>query len=316
MASEYNATTDFLQSQATSALTLAQNNAGRIWGLQNVQANTRDPRFSLSLDAPDIGPPPSFGELFGADSSDSTVNWLGQQTEEWMAKYFPAINGNFKDQPEETLCQIISGVRPYGIDSTVLELVWHQARDRAQRTVTSDLRTIEASFSARGFSLPPGAMVAAQIEVRERGSLQVMDVNRDQAIKDADIKVDMLKVALQLSTQMKTAIMQSLADFYRMWVSVGDRDMERARIRAQAQSALYSALASYYNVEIQFEGLKLQAAKAAAEVDLDVDRLAVAKQGNYMGVAGPLASAVNAFANTAGNASQAGGSITAQVEAL
>lgn len=316
MASEYNGTTAFLQGQASSALIQAQTNAGRIWGLQNVNANTRDPRFAVSLDAPDIGPPPSFGELFGADSTDGTIAWLGGQAEEWIAKYFPTINSGFKNQPEETLLEIIAGVKPYGIDSTILELVWHKARDRAQRTVDSEIRTMEAGFSARGFSLPPGAMVAATIELRDRATSAVLDVNRDQAIKDADIKVEMFKMAMQIATQMKTAIMQSLADFYRMWISVPDKDLEKARIRAQAQSALYSALASYYNVEIRFEELKLQAARSSAEVDLGVDRLAVAKQGNYMGVAGPLATAVNAFASTSGSAAQAGGSLTAQIEAV
>lgn len=316
MASEYNSTTVFLQAQASEALTEAQNNASRIWGLQNVQANTRDPRFELALTMPDIGPPPTFGDLFGADTTDLTVDWLNTQADEWLAKYFPAINGCFKDQPEETLCDILSGVKPYGLDKTILELVWQQARDRAQRTVISELRTVEASFSARGFSLPPGAMVSAQIEVRDRGAVQALDVNRDQAIKDADIKVDIFKTGLTLATQLKTAILNSLSDFYRMWLSVPDIDTERARIRAQAQSALYAALSSYYNVEIAFQELRLKAEQTKAGTDIDVDRNTLTKQSNYMGVAGPLATAVNAFATTAGNAAQAGGSLTAQVEAL
>ena len=200
MASEYDSTTAFLQAQATAALNAANNNAGRIWGLQNVSANTRDPRFNITLDDPNIGPPPSFEDLFGNDSSDPTITWLDEQAEKWIEKYFPEINGCFKNQPEETLCEIISGVKPFGLDKTVLELVWHQARDRAQRTVTSEQRTIEAEYSARGFTLPSGAMVAAQIAVRDRATAQVMDVNRDQAIKDADIKVDIFKTGLTLAT--------------------------------------------------------------------------------------------------------------------
>ncbi len=316
MASEYNSTTDFLQQQATTSLTAAQNNASRIWGLQNVDANTRDPRFNITLEEPNIGPPPSFEDIWGKDNSDPTIKWLDEQAEKWIAKYFPEINGCFKNQPEETLCEIISGVRPYGLDKTVLELVWHQARDRAQRTANSEYRTIEADYSARGFTMPSGAMVAAQIAVRDRATSQVMDVNRDQAIKDADIKVDIFKTALTLATQLKTAILNALADFYRMWISVPNQDIERARVRAQAQAALYGALSSYYNVEIAFQELRLKAEQTKAEVDLGVDRNVLTKQNNYMGIAPSLAQSVSAFANTASGANQAGGSLTAQIESL
>lgn len=316
MAASYNSTTAFLQSQATTALTAAQNNASRIWGLQTVDANTRDPRFNITLDEPEIGPPPTFSDVFGSDTSDPTIKWLDEQAAAWLEKYFPEINGCFKNQPEQTLCEIISGVRPFGLDKTVLELVWQQARDRAYRTVESEVRTIEASFSARGFSLPVGAMVAAEMEVRDKATTAVLDVNRDQAIKDADIKVDIFKTGLQLATQMKTAILQALADFYRMWISVPDKDIERARVQAQAQSAFYSALAAYYNVEIAFQELRLKAEQTKAGIDVDVDRNTLTKQGNYMGIAPALASAVNAFASTASGANQAGGSLTAQIESL
>ena len=316
MASEYNNTTAFLQDVASRALTDASNNASRIWGLENVTANTRDPKFALTIDKPDIGPPPRLSDLYEGDSSDPTVQWLNEQADAWVEKYFPEINACFKNQPEETLCAILAGTRPFGLDKTVLDIVWNQARDRAYRTAQSEQATAAAVYSIRGFTLPAGALADTIAQIERRATDAALDVSRDQAIKDADIKVDIFKLGLQLSTQLKTAILSALADFYRMWVTIPDKDIERARIKASAQAALYNALSSYYNVEIAFQELRLKSGQTTAEIDLGVDRNTVNKQGNYMGIASPLASAVNAFANTAGNAAQAGGSLTAQVESL
>lgn len=313
----YDSTTSYLQGVATTALTNANNNAGRIWGLQNVGAYTRDPIVSATVTKPNLGEPPKFSDLFtGEDSTNPTIQYLNSQADDWIAKYFPAINGNLKNIPEDWLVGVISGVKPFGMDKSIFEIVWHNARDRAYRTMASEQRTLEANFSARGFSLPPGALVDALTQSSQRGSEAILEVNREQAIKDAEIKLELLKFAVEQATRLKTGILGALADFYRMWLVVPDKDIERARIRAQANSALYSALSSYYNVEVSFEELKLRAEQLKAGIDIDVDRNALAKQHNYMSIAGPLSSAVNAFAGTAGQAAQAGGSLSAEVKSL
>ena len=314
--SNYSETTAFLQGIASQAMTAASNNASRIYSLP-ADVSLRNPRFNVDLKKPNAGPPPVFSDLFtGGDTTDQTIRYLDEQSDKWLAKFFPEMNGCFRNQPEETLCGILSGVKPFGIDKTIFDLVWHQARDRAYRTVSSEQRTVEASFSARGFTLPAGAMVDALAQIERRAGDAILDVNREQAIKDADIKQRMLEIGLQLATQLKTAVLSAMADFYRMWISIPDKDIERERIRAQAMSAFYSALASYHNVEVAFQELNLRAAQLKAGVDVDVDRNALTRQNNSAAATGALGSAVNAFADVAASAAQAGGSLTAEIEAI
>lgn len=314
MAGEYDQTTAFLQGIATNALTQASNNAGRIYSLPP-NVSLRNPRFDVKLDKPNIGPPPTFSDLFSSTSStDPTMLYLNNQAKEWMTEFFPAMTGDFKNVPEENLIGILSGVKPFGIDKTIFEMVWQQARDRAVRTVDSEQRTIEASFSARGFSLPPGAMIDAQMQVERRATDAALDVSREQAIKDADIKQRMLELALQLSTQLKLGMLSALADFYRMWITLPDKDIERERIKAQAMASLYGALSSYHNVEIAFQELSLKAAQLKSGVDIDVDRNAVSRQGNVASTAGALGQAVGAMARVAGDAATAGGTFAADIK--
>lgn len=312
----YEDTTAFLQSQATNALTQAANNASRIYSLPPA-VNLREPNFSVSLTKPTTGAPPEFSDLFTeGDTSQSNLAFLNAEADAWIAKYFPEINGCFKTQPEETLCAIIGGTRPFGVDKTVFEMVWNQARDRAYRTTNSERVTLEAEFSARGFTLPAGAMVDLIAQSERKATDAVLDVNRDQAIKDADIKVELLKVALDLATRIKLGVMSAMADFYRLWITLPDKDIERARIRAQAMSAFYAALSSYYNVEIAFQDLKLKAAQTDAGIDVDVDRNRLVHQGHFGSTASALGQAVTAFANVAAQANVAGGSLTAEIESI
>jgi hypothetical protein len=314
--SNYNETTGFLQDVASQAMTAASNNASRLYSLPG-SVSLRNPRFDVELKKPVIGPPPAFSDLFvGGDSTDPTIRYMDDQADKWLEKFFPEMNGGFRNQPEETLCNILSGVKPFGIDRTIFDLVWHQARDRAYRTVSSEQRAVEASFSGRGFTLPPGAMVDTLAQIEQRATDTILDVNRDQAIKDADIKQRMLEIGLQLSAQLKTGVLAAMADFYRMWISLPDKDIERARIRAQAMGSFYSALSSYHNVEMAFQELTLRAAQLRSVVDVDVDRNALARQNNSAAATGALGSAVNAFAGIASSAAQAGGSLTAEIETL
>lgn len=309
----YDDTTAFLQNVASTAMQNASNNASRIYSLPP-NISLREPTLDIDLTKPNIGPPPSFGDLFGEDQTDPTIKYMDGQADAWVAKYFPEINACLKTLPDEWLCGIISGVKPLGNSASYFEIAWQRSRDRAYRTIASSSKTVAADFSNRGFRLPPGAMVDALTDLEKKGQDDILDINREQAIKDTDIKLDLLKFAEQEALRYKLGIMQALADFYRQWISVSDQDIRAAAVRAQAQASLYGALASYYNVEVSFQELLVRAGTAEAGIDIDVDRNRIGRQGNYGSTAAALGTAVSAFANTAGNAAQAGGSLTAQIE--
>jgi hypothetical protein len=311
----YDETTAFLQSLASQALSNASNNASRIYSLPP-PVNTRDPNFSVDITKPNIGPPPSFGDLFGNDETDPTIQYLNGQADAWVEKYFPELNACLKNLPEEWLCDIISGVKPFGHSQTYFELVWHQARDRAQRTLQTSQKSLAADFSARGFSLPPGAMADAMTQLERDANDAALAVNREQAIKDADIKLDLLKFAEEQAIRLKTAVMQSLADFYRQWISVSDQDIRSAQVRAQAQAALYAALSSYYGVEMSFQELLVRREQLDSEVDIAVDRNRISQQSNFSATASALGQAVSAFAGVSANAAQAGGSLVAEISSI
>lgn len=317
MPSAYDATTSFLQGLATEALSNARENASRIHDRGVNPSNLRNPKAKApTLVKPALGAAPKLSDLFGSDTTDPTMRFMDAKTDEFSAKYFPAITGGLKTIPDDWVCGIIGGQKPLGHSKTYFELAWNNARDRAYRANESQRRTLDALFSARGFSLPPGAMVDVITEAEIRTSNAIQEVNLQEAIKDADIKLDLLKFAQAEAARLKLGYISALADFYRVWISLPDKDIERARVKAQAQANLYSALKTYHDVEISFEELKLRAKELETTTDLNVDRNYISALTGGASGASALGAAVQAFAGTAGEAAQASGTFSAQIESL
>lgn len=228
--SNYNASTDFLQKLANSAMLQVDNTRSMIWNLiepTNDFAYLREPDFTYSVSKPSLGTPPKLSDVLDlGDTTDTRLEKLNADAAAWMDKFFPSMDKCLRELPEDWLCGVISGVKPFGQDATVFELVWHRARDRAYRTMATEQRQLEAAFTGRGFTLPPGAMVAALGEAAGRADTAILDVNREQAIKDAEIKLEILKFAEQQALTYKLGILQALADFYRQWIALPDQDLE------------------------------------------------------------------------------------------
>lgn len=251
--------------------------------------------------------------LGAGDTSSSEIQRLDAEADAWLAKHWPAISSGLQTLPEDWLIGVISGSKPYGLDQTVLEVVWHAARDRAYRAAGTEIRMVEANFSGTGWGLPPGALVGAVNAAEQRASQAIAEVNWQQAIKDADIKIDLLKFAEEQAVRLKLGVMQQMADFYRMWYAVPDRDIERARVRAQLIGTFYDALRTYHSVELNFEALRLEVAKGKIDVGLAYDRSNVAMV-NGANTASSLGQVAQGFAEIAASSAGAASSLVAKIE--
>ena len=186
--------------------------------------------------------PTSLGDLLSPDNSSATIQFLNSESEQWLDKYFPELQGALRYAPEEWLVGIITGQKPFGLNKEVFEAVWHDSRDREYRVRNSAVEQIRSEFSASGFSSPPGAMLKAIARAEERASDAIGEVNRAQTVRDAEIKLDLLKFAQQQALNLKIGVLQAMADFYRQWIELPNKDLEASRIRTQAYATFQDSL--------------------------------------------------------------------------
>jgi hypothetical protein len=312
--SDYLSTTAELQKVMNAALMQVGNTKSAIISLTGARPGVSSSKFSLSLNDPLSGiKAPKLSELLEADSTAPEMIRLNSEADAYMAKYFPAASGELLNLPEDWLVDVISGTKPFGIDSTIFDMVWQKARDRAHKAGLSEQKATEANMSARGFSMPPGALIDLIDKQTQKRLDDLADVNREQAIKDAEIKKEILLFAVEQALRYKLGLMQTLADFYKAWMAVPNNELERARIKAQSMSAFYGALSAYHNVEIAFEELRLKAEVARTNVELanqenKVKAFAAGGNNNALG------DAAKAFGDIASGAASGAASITAQIE--
>ena len=311
---QFEKTNAYLQRFAEKALLDASNNSRKI--STNIKPDLSSPRVDVDLNKPNLKEPPNFSDLFpDADGTSEEVTRLNGEVNEWLSRYFPAIDECLQNVPDEWLCNIITNKNPFGLHESVFEAIWNSARDREERQFRAADATLRTEFSSRGFTLPPGAYITALDRARQQASEAVQEVNRTEAIRNEEVKLQLLQFAVEQANQYKMAIMSALADFYRIWVTIPDKEIERARVRAQAYSSLYSALSTYYNVEISFEELRLRAEGLDAETQMSTDRNKIALY-DAGGANSALATAVRGFADVAAQASSASGALIAQIEGI
>lgn len=293
---------------ASDALSQATNVAGRI---NTFIPNIASGDLKFTDKTLDMAKPLALSDFLQSDNSSATLRFLDAETEAKVDQYFPEINGCLRYPPEQWLCGIITGQEPFGLSKEVFEAVWHESRDREYRARNSAVAQIRAEFSQRGFSQPPGAMFKAITLVEESASDAIGTVNRAQTIKDADIKLDLLKFAEEQAIKLKLGIFQAIADYYRILIDLPNKDIEASRMKVAAYASFNDSMSSYYRVQLGFEELRLQAASLRVNGKLDESRIRVSSLDGSRNAA--MGQATNAFAEVAASAAGSAGTLNANI---
>lgn len=314
MASDIDQTMNFIQQFSDKALQNARDQANRLamW--------TGAPKkvgFEFKESKPNMEKPTKIGDLLTDNEKQNVdVLILNDAAEAWINKFFPNFSGCLKSQPEEWACGILSGSTEFGMNKAAFDASWHEGRDRAYRQASTEQRQLNALFSTRGFGLPPGAHTSAMVSAELRASEAIADINRQQTVKDAEIKLELVKLAATTAVQLKTSMMHMLASFFGQIVELAKHEPGTARMRAKAQaySAFMSGIANYHNVELGFEKLRLDAAMARAETDglnsrIDAELAFKGIDSRNHG----FGQAASAFAQAAGSAANAASSLQAEL---
>ena len=273
--------------------------------------------FNYNPSKPSMEKPPKIGDLLDdQEKQDVNVMLLNDAAENWIRKYLPNLSGCLDVEPDQWACGILSGRNEFGMNKQAFDAVWHEGRDRAYRQAQSEKQQINAAYSLRGFSLPPGALISATNNAEIRASEAIADINRQQIIKEAEIKLELIKLAASTATQLKGSLMQMLASFFGNIVQLAKHDpgADKMRAKAQAYSSFISGLSSYFNTELGFEKLKLDT--AIAKSSTEEANIKIGSELTYKGIdsrnAG-LAQAASGFADAAGAAANAQSSLQAEL---
>lgn len=272
--------------------------------------------LNYQFNKPYIKPPDiSLDELLPDGIDNDTIKWLDNEAEKLIDKYFPLLKCCLRTKPEEWLCKVISGEDPYGNSEQIFRAVWNQARDNAYKTAQIEKNQIYAEFSSRGFTIPVGAMVAAIAQAEENASDTISAANKEIMINEINVKLDLLKFAVEQAINLKIALLKAMADFYKMFIELPNHALELAKAKADVMNAYYRALGEYYNNELGFERLRFSAATSQLDAENTYEKLKIDAYRPDSSFNPSIARAAEAFAQIASAASNANSLLLAQLEA-
>jgi len=103
-----------------------------------------------------------------------------------------------------------------------------------------DISAAMMEFSSRGFSLPPGALVARVDATRRAHALQKQTLARDILIKTSDTHIENLRFACTQAIAAENVLIG-------VWGQMAQRAFEAAKIHADMQLAILNARIATYN---------------------------------------------------------------------
>jgi len=147
------------------------------------------------------------------------------------------------------------------------QAIWERGQERLERTIEEQSRALFDDFVQRGFSLPNGVLVNAQMELRSKGIDQKADNARDAMIKAADLVMSKLTLAIQNGVQ-----------YQGLWFDYQSKIAQRA---LDAQVQLGNLSYQFFAASVAIFNAKIEKYKADAEVYRDKIQGEMAKVETY-----------------------------------
>lgn len=131
-----------------------------------------------------------------------------------------------------------------GLAPAVEEAIWARARDRDAMAYGDALTQVARDFAARGFPLPPAAAASLAQQAIQKARESASSINRDIAIKQAELEQANRQFALSEARQIEIALMGYASQ-------IAQRAFEGARYVVEAAIQVYGARVQQYNAEVQ-----------------------------------------------------------------
>lgn len=100
-----------------------------------------------------------------------------------------------------------------GINVNVEQALWQRGRDRILMDSTRAEREADSVWAARGFPMPPGALLGQRLEIQLDAGRKLAEVNRDITIKSFEAELENVRLAFKEVIDFRKASLDSALDY-------------------------------------------------------------------------------------------------------
>lgn len=198
--------------------------------------------------------------------------------DQWCPEYAGAMN-----TLERKISEVMNGST--AITDAVEQQIFDRARSRAMDEKYAMDRQAADALSRRGFSIPPMALQAAFDQAQAQYSKLVSMAASETAIRRAELELNHLQFAMNLSANMRMSMVQAVVQSQSNAIGLFGTAIEIARSAADiavrvfnAEVDVYRAKADVYRTKAEVYRIKVEAAFADLEVfkaTVEAERLKV-----------------------------------------
>ena len=180
------------------------------------------------------------------------------------------------EEPEyhiEILDEVMAQVRKYfaggtGIPPAVERALFERAVDRDRIVVDRAVNEAYDEFSARGYTMPPGALVSRVDAIRQEAMLKAQGTNREVLIKASEWEIENIRFACQQGIACENLLIN-------MFLNMAQRMFEAAKFRLESEIAVYNAQVAIFNARNM--AYKTEADVYKIQIDAELAKIEVYK---------------------------------------
>jgi hypothetical protein len=225
---------------------------------------------------------------------------LSDQLADFFALYYPLASDAF-DEAQAWLVNVITNGGT-GINADIEAQVWQRARENIITDGTRVSNQIVTGYTGKGISMPAGSMLGKIDEARFAQVSATGEQATSIASKQLEIEIETVKFAVGKAIDSRTMAMNAAADYMKAVASAPGSAVEVANLQNDAQAALISASASWYNARLNRDDLILKSKLADSSALLDLWK---GQKGFAVDAAGTDASALGSAADAYGKSAAA-----------
>jgi hypothetical protein len=179
---------------------------------------------------------------------------IGPRVTEYFSNVFP-LDGNLA-LASAWIERVLSGQG--GLEPAFEERLWERQRSRALRDAQRAQDEVLATFSSRGYALPPGAAVGAIAMVQRTALEQSAAASRDIAVEVYRTEVQLMKDAVDAALRMRVEAIRNASEF----VSIAAIEPRLINEIQQGTSAIYGQLVDsarkFFELDLAFNRVRYE----------------------------------------------------------
>ena len=184
---------------------------------------------------------------------------------------FPYANASGGDLADAWIAKAISGEAINLAEDAEIGRGRTRIFEEAQRAK----KQASAGYSALGYMLPPGAMLAASQEADFAANRGIAELNSNLTIEAQRVRIQLVQFAVGQVNNLRGIAAQGLTGYLNAFASLPGSAAQYASQKSAAKQALWNASKDYYQAQTGFKGLLLEGKKTNVQSDITQAQLKV-----------------------------------------